>query len=166
MLYAGRIAVEKSVDKFLALAVPGTKIVVGDGPQRAELEAAHPEAKFMGMLEGELLAAAYRSADVFVFPSATDTFGLVMIEALACATPVAAFPVGGPRDVLTAATGAMADDLATAVCEALSKSREACARHGARFAWSAATVQFLAALAPIGSARAGWMLERPVLKAA
>lgn len=148
LLYVGRVAVEKSIDRFLALDVPGTKVIVGDGPQRAELAARYPRARWLGTLHGEALAAAYRSADAFVFPSRTDTFGLVMIEALACGTPVAAFPVAGPRDVLSDAVGAMDEDLAAAVTAALGKSRHACAAHACHFGWGAAARQFLDALVP------------------
>lgn len=155
-LYVGRVAVEKSVEKFLAADIPGTKVVVGDGPQRAALEARYSDAVFLGVLTGESLAAAYRTADVFVFPSSTDTFGLVMIEALACGTPVAAFPVGGPRDIVTEATGALAHDLKDAVAAALGRDRVACAARALDFGWAAATHQFLAALVPMGEWRAAW----------
>ena len=166
LLYVGRIAVEKSIEEFLALDVPGTKVVVGDGPQRAALEAAHPQARFLGTLKGEALAAAYRTADAFVFPSRTDTFGLVMIEALACGTPVAAYPVGGPRDVVSSEVGALSHDLGVAVSEALTKSREDCARAARRFGWEAATRQFLSALVPLGAPRADWQLAAPLPRAA
>lgn len=164
MLYAGRIAIEKSLEKFLALDLPGTKVVVGDGPQRAALEARFPLARFLGVLSGDALAAAYRTADVFVFPSSTDTFGLVMIEALACGTPVAAFPVGGPNDVVTDAVGALSPDLARAVTGALAKPRDACAAYARNFGWGAATRQFIAALVPLNVGRAGrhehdWLLR-------
>lgn len=150
LLYVGRIAVEKSVGDFLALDVPGTKVVVGDGPERAVLEKHHPDALFLGTLHGPALAAAYRSADCFVFPSRTDTFGLVMIEALACGTPVAAYPVAGPRDILNDGVGAMDEDLGTAISAALGKSRFACAAHACEFGWGAATRQFLDALVSVG----------------
>lgn len=155
-LYVGRVAVEKSIEDFLAADIPGAKVVVGDGPQRAELEARYSEAVFLGVLRGEELAAAYRTADVFVFPSRTDTFGLVMIEALACGTPVAAYPVGGPCDIVTEATGALSHDIAAAVMAALGRDRAACAARSLDFGWSAATRQFLAALVPIGERRAAW----------
>lgn len=149
LLYVGRVAVEKSVDDFLTLDVPGTKVIVGDGPERTALAAKYPQARFLGTLHGIELAAAYRSADAFVFPSRTDTFGLVMIEALACGTPVAAYPVPGPRDILTDAVGAMDDDLGAAIERALGKSRFACAAHACDFSWGAATRQFLDALVPV-----------------
>lgn len=159
-LYVGRIAVEKSVEKFLASDLPGTKVVVGDGPQRAALQARYPGALFLGTLTGEALAAAYRSADVFVFPSSTDTFGLVMIEALACGTPVAAFDVAGPRDVLTPESGVMGADLAEAVRRAAALSRADCAEHARTFSWQAATRQFSGSLVPIGEARPQWQMEQ------
>ncbi len=148
-LYVGRVAVEKNLEAFLASSHPGTKVVVGDGPARAALEAKYPEAKFMGSMFGPELAQAYRAADVFVFPSKTDTFGLVMIEALACGTPVAAYPVTGPVDILTDEIGAMADDLDVAIAQALTRDRDACAAYGRSFTWEASAAQFLAALVPI-----------------
>lgn len=149
LLYVGRVAVEKNVEAFLRLKTPGTRIVVGDGPQLAELRQAFPEAVFVGKKHGEELAALYRSADVFVFPSRTDTFGNVMIEAMASGLPVAAYPVAGPLDVLTdPASGAMDDDLDNAVARALTLSREAARAHAGRFTWDAATEQFRSALVP------------------
>lgn len=148
-LYVGRVAVEKNLEAFLASSHPGTKVVVGDGPARAALEAKYPDAKFMGSMFGAELAQAYRAADVFVFPSKTDTFGLVMIEALACGTPVAAYPVTGPVDILTPETGAMAEDLDVAIAQALTRDRDACAAYGRSFTWEASAAQFLAALVPI-----------------
>ncbi|KQS04028.1 alpha-mannosyltransferase [Sphingomonas sp. Leaf357] len=147
-LYVGRIAVEKNIAAFLGGAHPGSKVVVGDGPARATLEAKYPDAHFLGPRYGADLAAAYAAADVLVFPSRTDTFGLVMIEALACGTPVAAYPVTGPVDVLTERTGAMDEDLDTAIARALTLSRTACARYGSGFTWAASARQFLAGLAP------------------
>lgn len=151
-LYVGRIAVEKNIEAFLATTHPGTKVVVGDGPARATLEARFPEVKFLGAKFGADLAAAYAAADVFVFPSKTDTFGLVMIEALACGVPVAAYPVTGPVDVLTAETGAMDDDLTRAIAGALTRDRKTCAAYGQTFTWEASARQFLEALAPVGVA--------------
>jgi glycosyltransferase involved in cell wall biosynthesis len=112
-------------------------VVVGAGPQAAVLQRDHAHALFLGPLAGEALAGAYAAADIFVFPSRTDTFGLVMIEALACGTPVAAFPVPGPLDVLTDEVGAMDEDLARATASALSRSRAACAAYGRSFSWEA-----------------------------
>ena len=132
-LYVGRVAVEKNIEAFLATCHPGSKIVVGDGPLLAALEKRYPETHFLGVLRGEALAAAYAAADVFVFPSRTDTFGLVMIEALACSTPVAAYPVTGPVDVLDAEAGCMDEDLETAIGGALTRNRSACAAYARRF---------------------------------
>lgn len=146
-LYVGRIAVEKNIEAFLRSSHPGSKVVVGDGPARARLEAEFPEARFLGKQTGADLAACYAGADVFVFPSRTDTFGLVMIEALACGTPVAAYPVPGPLDILTPKTGAMDEDLGHAIAQALTLEREDCAAHGSSFTWEASARQFLTALA-------------------
>jgi len=149
LLYVGRVAVEKNVAAFLSLDVPGTKIVVGDGPQLDELKRAFPSAVFLGLKRGAELAALYRSADVFVFPSRTDTFGNVMIEALASGVPVAALPVGGPIDVLTdPSCGALDEDLGAAVRRALTLSRQDARRFSANFTWSHCADQFLAALVP------------------
>jgi glycosyltransferase involved in cell wall biosynthesis len=147
-LYVGRLAVEKNIDAFLRSAHPGTKVVVGDGPARASLETAFPSALFLGPLTGRALAGAYAGADVFVFPSRTDTFGLVMIEALACGVPVAAFPVPGPADIVTADTGALDTDLDAAIAGALMRDRRGCAAYGATFTWDASARQFLDALVP------------------
>jgi glycosyltransferase involved in cell wall biosynthesis len=148
-LYVGRVAVEKNIEAFLASPHPGSKIVVGDGPALAGLRRKYPEARFLGALRGDLLAAAYAGADVFVFPSRTDTFGLVMIEALACGTPVAAYPVPGPIDVLNEAVGAMDEDLAAATAAALTRDRAACAAYGGAFNWQASARQFRGALVPL-----------------
>ncbi len=148
LLHVGRVAVEKNIAAFLSADIPGTKVVVGDGPARGALARQFPQAIFLGALFGADLAAAYRTADALVFPSRTDTFGLVMIEALACGTPVAAFPVPGPLDVLTPATGAMHDDLAHAITQALALDCAACATAGAGFTWPASARQFLDALEP------------------
>lgn len=148
-LYVGRVAVEKNIGAFLASTYPGTKVVVGEGPARAELQARHPDVIFTGALFGDALASTYRAADVFVFPSRTDTFGLVMIEALACGTPVAAYPVTGPVDVLTPETGAMAERIEDAIAAALRLDRAACAAYGAGFTWAASARQFLDGLFPL-----------------
>ena len=148
LLYVGRVAVEKNVEAFLAADVPGSKLVVGDGPAREQLERRFPQAHFLGPLSGAQLAGCYAGADCFVFPSRTDTFGLVMIEALACGTPVAAFPVPGPLDILTPESGAMAGRLEDAITQALGLDRAACAAHGAGFTWEASARQFLDALEP------------------
>lgn len=150
-LYVGRVAVEKNIEAFLKTGQPGSKVVVGDGPARAALERAYPDAKFLGPLFGGDLASAYAGADVFVFPSRTDTFGLVMIEALACGTPVAAYPVTGPVDVLTPDTGAMSDDLDEAIALALTRDRARCAEHGRGFSWERSAQEFLSGLHAIPS---------------
>src|SRR5712672_4193567 len=126
-LSVGRIAVEKNLEAFLDLDLPGTKLIIGDGPARARLERNYPEAVFLGARHGKELASIYASADIFVFPSRTDTFGLVLLEALASGLPVAAFPVAGPRDVIgTAPVGVLHDDLREACLEALAISSRAC----------------------------------------
>jgi len=147
-LYVGRVAVEKNIAAFLECSHPGSKIVVGDGPALAGLKRHFPDVAFLGALRGEALASAYASADVFVFPSRTDTFGLVMIEALACGTPVAAFPVAGPLDVLTSDVGAMDADLDRAIASALTRDRAACAAYGRSFSWETSARQFRNALEP------------------
>jgi glycosyltransferase involved in cell wall biosynthesis len=147
-LYVGRIAVEKNVEAFLANRHRGSKVVVGDGPALSRLKTAFPEAHFVGRQSGSALAACYAGTDVLVFPSRTDTFGLVMIEALACGTPVAAYPAPGPLDVLTPESGRMAESLEDAIAGALTLDRERCLRRGRAFSWEVSTDQFLAALTP------------------
>lgn len=144
-LYVGRVAVEKNIDAFLALDLPGTKVVVGEGPQLAELKARFPGVHFAGARFGEDLAAHYAASDVFVFPSRTDTFGLVMLEALACGVPVAAFPVQGPRDVLDRGgdVGALDECLKSAVERALTLNPQRCREHALQYSWDACTNQFL-----------------------
>jgi glycosyltransferase involved in cell wall biosynthesis len=158
MLSVGRVAVEKNVEAFLSTRIGGTKVVVGDGPARAMLEKRFPDALFLGALHGVRLAAAYAAADLFVFPSRTDTFGLVMIEALASGVPVAGFPVRGPIDIigLTGAgllggggrIGALDVDLVSAMRRALSVDRATCAAEGRRYGWDRCTDQFFAGLVP------------------
>jgi len=149
-LHVGRLAVEKGIDEFLRLELPGEKWVVGDGPEAVRLRASYPGVRWFGTLHGEALARVYRSADVTVFPSRTDTFGLVLIESMACGTPVAAFPVAGPRDVVgTSCGGVLHEDLRAASLAALGLPREAVRAQGEAFTWAAATGQFLAALRPI-----------------
>jgi glycosyltransferase involved in cell wall biosynthesis len=146
-MYAGRVAVEKNLDAFLALDLPGTKVVVGDGPDRALLARRYPSAMFAGYRFGMELATYLSSADAFVFPSRTDTFGLVMLEAMACGTPVAAFPVTGPIDVVTPGlNGALHDDLAQAALAALEIDRESCRRSALTRTWERASAQFLSHL--------------------
>ncbi|MBY6219164.1 glycosyltransferase family 1 protein [Qipengyuania aquimaris] len=148
-LYVGRVAVEKNIEAFLEAKHPGSKVVVGDGPSLEKLKARYPEAHFLGRKSGRELAGCYAGADVFVFPSRTDTFGLVMIEALACGTPVAAYPVAGPRDIVTDDVGALSEDIDRAIDAALYCDPRSCADYGARFSWEAATDQFLAGLAAL-----------------
>jgi glycosyltransferase involved in cell wall biosynthesis len=148
-LYVGRLAVEKNLERFLSLDLPGTKVVVGDGPQRAALELAYPSARFVGERHGAALVRAYAGADVFVFPSVTDTFGLVLLESLACGTPIAAHPVTGPADVLAGAepgVGALDIDLRAAALRALGGNRSACRAHAERFSWRACAEMFFANL--------------------
>jgi hypothetical protein len=146
-LYVGRIAIEKQVEAFLDLDLPGEKWVAGEGPERKRLQARYPEARWLGILTGEELARLYRSADVMVFPSVTDTFGLVMVESMACGTPVAAFPVPGPIDVIgDSAGGVMHHDLREACLQALKLPRDPVRKRAEQFSWSAATEQLLAAL--------------------
>jgi glycosyltransferase involved in cell wall biosynthesis len=143
-LSVGRVAVEKNLEAFLDLDLPGTKIVVGDGPARPTLERQYRDAVFLGARHGEELAEIYAAADVFVFPSKTDTFGLVLLEALASGLPVAAFPVTGPRDVIgSAAVGVLKDDLGEACLDALAISREACVEFAAAHTWQASTRIFI-----------------------
>jgi glycosyltransferase involved in cell wall biosynthesis len=149
-LYAGRVAVEKNLEAFLQAPCAGTKVVVGDGPARKDLELRHPTVVFTGYKFGVELAHAIAAADVFVFPSLTDTFGLVMLEAMACGVPVAALPASAPRDVIDdGVSGVIHEDLATAIRAALQLSPGACRRHAQRFTWDRTAHQFLAALAPI-----------------
>lgn len=148
-LYVGRVAVEKNIEAFLACAYPGSKVVVGDGPELAALKTRFPHVHFLGRRSGPELAGCYAGADVFVFPSRTDTFGLVMIEALACGTPVAAFPVAGPVDVVTDQVGALSEQLERAIDAALYCERRACLTHAAGFTWEAATDQFVAGLVAV-----------------
>ena len=150
--YVGRLAVEKNIGAFLDLDLPGSKVVVGSGPQLAELKRRYPEVYFTGARYGPALARAYAGADVFVFPSRTDTFGLVILEALACGTPVAAYPVSGPKDVLAEANGiigAADTDLRKAALRALGADRAACRAHAEKFSWRGCTETFLANLVPI-----------------
>jgi len=150
MACVGRLAIEKNLEAFLRLELPGTKLMIGDGPQRAVLAARYPTALFTGYRFGEDLARCLASADVLVFPSLTDTFGLAMSEALACGVPVAAFPVPGPPDVIEQdVTGVLREDLGEAIRSALGLSRAVCAARASGFSWPAATAQFLAGLALI-----------------
>ena len=155
-LCVGRVAVEKNIEAFLRLDLPGTKWVAGDGPALAKLKAQFPEAHFTGVLTQPELAALYNAADVFVFPSRTDTFGLVLLEAMACGCPVAAYPVTGPVDVIgDAPAGALDEDLRTAALRALAIPRELARAHAERYSWEACTRQFLSHLHPIGAGPQG-----------
>ena len=148
-LYVGRIAVEKSVEEFLRLDTPGTKVVVGDGPQRAELERRYPNVKFLGTRQGEALVRHYRAADVFVFPSRTETLGLVMLEAMACGVPVAAYPVQGPLDVVgDSGAGVLDEDLATATLAAIGMDPERCRARALEHSWDQSVREFLNNLVP------------------
>jgi len=140
----GRIAPEKNLEAFLRLELPGTKVVIGHGPQEAELRARFPNARFLGSFTGEALAARIAAADVFVFPSRTDTFGIVQLEALACGVPVAAYPVTGPKDVIAdAPVGVLSEDLQRACLDALTLSRRACRGHAEEYSWERSAAQFL-----------------------
>lgn len=157
LLNVGRVAVEKNIEAFLALDVPGTKVVVGGGPALERLKAQYPKLLFLGEKHGAELAATYTAADVFVFPSRTDTFGLVNIEALACGVPVAAYPVAGPIDILgcdnkgmnggSRPIGALDEDLKEAVAGALRASRKAAAAEALHYSWEACTERFVSGLA-------------------
>lgn len=152
-LYVGRVAIEKNVEAFLALDLPGSKWVVGDGPALPALKARYPNVNYLGVLRQPELAKVYASADVFVFPSKTDTFGLVLLEALASGLPVAAYPVTGPIDVLgDSHAGAMREDLREACLEALRIDRATARAHAERFSWRAASEQFANHLRPVEEA--------------
>ena len=157
VLSVGRVSIEKNLDAFLSAPVMGTKVVVGDGPAFDQLKARYPDAIFMGSLKGAELASTYAAADVFVFPSRTDTFGLVIIEALACGLPVAAFPVSGPLDILGRSgkgpasnlahpVGCLDDDLSEAINNALICQPSDAAEYGRSFNWETCTDQFVTAL--------------------
>jgi glycosyltransferase involved in cell wall biosynthesis len=142
-LYVGRVAVEKNLPAFLSLELPGTKVVVGDGPARQDLERQYSQVRFLGALAGEDLARVYASADVFVFPSLTDTFGIVLLEALASGIPIAAFPVTGPVDVIgSSGCGVIDTDLRKAALAALEIPRNRCRAHGETFTWGESARQF------------------------
>jgi glycosyltransferase involved in cell wall biosynthesis len=150
----GRVAVEKNLDAFLSLDLPGTKVVIGDGPQRAELQRRYPKARFLGEKTGNDLPAHLAAADVFVFPSRTDTFGVVQLEALACGTPVAAFPVTGPLDVIADhPIGALDTDLRSACIRALDISRQSCRSFALERSWENSARQFIGNLAALRPSR-------------
>lgn len=157
LLNVGRVAPEKNLEAFLDADVPGSKVVVGDGPALESLKRRYPDAHFLGPMRGNELASAYRAADCFVFPSRTDTFGLVVIEALACGVPVAAYPVTGPIDILgedgcgvdlpvVCPAGVLDTDLSRAIEGALAIPREDAATLGSLYSWERATDQFLTAI--------------------
>ncbi|MDO9412275.1 MAG: glycosyltransferase family 1 protein [Pseudolabrys sp.] len=143
-LTVGRVAVEKNLEEFLKLDLPGTKLIVGDGPAREQLSKAYPDAVFLGAKRGDELADIYASADVFVFPSRTDTYGLVLLEALASGVPVAAFPAAAPHDVIgDARVGCLNEDLRRACLDALELDRGACRAFAERLTWQACARTFV-----------------------
>ena len=159
----GRVAVEKNLEAFLSLDLPGSKVVVGDGPQREELERKYPDAVFLGEKTGQDLTSHLAAADVFVFPSLTDTFGVVQLEALACGTPVAAFPVTGPLDVIADnPIGAIDRDLRAACLRALMMSRETCRNFALERSWENSARQFIGNLSALQPSR----LLRPARRVA
>jgi glycosyltransferase involved in cell wall biosynthesis len=152
-LCVGRVAVEKNLEAFLELDLPGSKVIVGDGPARGALARKFPDAVFLGARQGEALAESYAAADIFVFPSKTDTFGLVLLEALASGLPVAAFPVTGPRDVIgSEPVGVLNEDLRTACLSALTISRQACLDFAAGHTWEASARAFVEHVGNVRSA--------------
>lgn len=143
-LYVGRVSVEKNIEAFLSVDLPGTKVVVGDGPAREQLETRYPDVRFLGVKTGQALADVYASADVFVFPSLTDTFGIVLLEALASGLPIAAFPVMGPLDVVgDSGCGVLSPNLRDNALAALDIPRDACRAYALTFSWQASAQQFL-----------------------
>ncbi len=141
-VHMGRIAVEKNVEAFLDLDLPGSKVVIGDGPDRPRLEARYPDVRFVGYRFGKELASYVAGGDVFVFPSRTDTFGLVLLEAMACGLPVAAYPTDGPIDVVSnGVTGILDEDLGSACIAALALDPRHCREHAERRSWNASTRQ-------------------------
>src|ERR1700754_282673 len=163
----GRVAIEKNIEAFLSLDLPGSKVVVGDGPQRRELAQKYPHVKFLGEKKGEDLTAHLAAADVFVFPSLTDTFGVVQLEALACGVPVAAFPVTGPLDVIAdRPIGAISENLQVACMRALTMSRETCRNFALERSWENSARQFVGNLTSLQASRvlraSPRMARRPV----
>jgi glycosyltransferase involved in cell wall biosynthesis len=148
--YMGRVAVEKNVEAFLDLDLPGSKLVVGDGPALDRLRARYPAVLFTGFKFGEELAKHLAAADVFVFPSLTDTFGIVLLEAMACGVPVAAFPVTGPVDVVQdGVTGVLDQDLRRAALRALELDPARCVRYASQCSWRSCAERLLSLLAPV-----------------
>lgn len=155
MMYMGRVAVEKNIEAFLDLDLPGSKVVIGDGPDFEKLVAAYPDVHFTGAKFGRELARHVAGGDVFVFPSKTDTFGLVLLEAMACGLPVAAYPVQGPVDVINdGVSGVLDEDLGSAIKAALRLSSEDCLVHARSYSWENCTASFESYLAPINRAKA------------
>jgi glycosyltransferase involved in cell wall biosynthesis len=149
-MYLGRVAVEKGLEDFFRLDLPGSKVVVGDGPSLKGYKAAWPNVHFLGYRHGEDIARHLSAADVFVMPSRFETFGMVVLEALACGTPVAAYPVRGPADIIgDADVGVLSQDLAKACFAALDIDRDKCRDFAGRFSWEEATRQFAANLVPL-----------------
>jgi len=148
-MYMGRVAPEKNLAAFLELDLPGSQVVIGGGPALARYSRAYPKAHFLGYRHGEELARLLSAADVFVFPSLTDTLGLVILEAMACGVPVAAFPVAGPQDLIVdGGNGALDEDLREAVFRALAIPSEHCVDFAAGFSWQRSTTRFLEMLVP------------------
>lgn len=148
-VYVGRVSVEKNIEAFLDCELPGTKVVIGPGPQLDQLRKEYPEIQFLGPKYGDELARYFADADVFVFPSLTDTFGLVILESMACGTPVAAFPAPGPKDLIPGTgAGAVSEDLQEACLEALKMSRERCREYAEGFSWKACAEEFVKNLKP------------------
>lgn len=155
-IYVGRVSSEKNLEGFLDLDLPGTKLVVGDGPQRRDYETRYPDAVFVGYKTGEDLARHYSAADVFVFPSRFETFGLVVLEALACGLPVAALPVHGPMDILAGSSaGVLDEDLRAAALRALDIPRDACRAFALNFSWRRSAEEFAGNLVPISPGGGG-----------
>lgn len=162
-MYIGRVAVEKNIEAFLSLDLPGTKYVVGDGPARASLERRYKKVRFVGMKHGEELARYYAAGDVFVFPSLTDTFGIVMLEAMASGVPVAAYPVTGPIDVVeNGVSGIVHEDLQKACLESLEIEPERCLQYSKNFTWKRCAEMFRDNLAPIDWSTARGITARSV----
>jgi glycosyltransferase involved in cell wall biosynthesis len=154
--YVGRVSAEKNLGDFLALDLPGSKLVVGDGPQLAEYRQRYPDVVFAGWKRGEELSRCYSAPDVLVMPSRFETFGLVLLEALACGLPVAAYPVHGPIDVIgTAPVGVLDNDLRYAALRALVIPRSLCREFAKHFSWRRSTEQFVGNLIPIRTQKAG-----------
>jgi len=150
-MFVGRVAIEKNVEAFLRLDLPGTKYVIGDGPQRRELESRYPRARFLGYEQGEVMAQYLAASDVLVFPSVTDTFGIVLLEALACGVPVAAYPVQGPSDVLgDHRIGILDRDLRRAALDALALNPEDCRRYALQWSWEKSARRFIDNIVPPG----------------